>query len=242
MIYGTNSLECTHEASGTTIRFDAFGALQGWLDEQAPPLEVASAQEWKESHDLTGKLVVAYDWTYTTKYEGDLLLNPKMLRSGGVDICQVSETASSDAHCQQATQPALWEVTEESIDRAALMRQEPILYFDEVNLYESELDDNGISRVNVKVRVMASSWYVLMRYWLRADGTLTRIRDTRIYCPFHATSKAMCDSSHVIREVTHREGNFEDLDPKRAVEARLNPDVGQQFLPITFQKVEKLRI
>jgi len=31
MVHGHNFLECTHEASGVTLRFDAVQALKGWV-------------------------------------------------------------------------------------------------------------------------------------------------------------------------------------------------------------------
>ena len=31
MIHGHNTLQCTHEATGTTLRFDALHGLQGWV-------------------------------------------------------------------------------------------------------------------------------------------------------------------------------------------------------------------
>lgn len=34
-----------------------------------------------------------------------------------------------------------------------LMARDPILFFDEVPLYESELDDNGVSQLRVKVQL-----------------------------------------------------------------------------------------
>lgn len=37
------------------------------------------------------------------------------------------------------------------MDKSLLMRREPILYYAEIPLYESELDDNGASQLCVKV-------------------------------------------------------------------------------------------
>lgn len=45
-----------------------------------------------------------------------------------------------------------WQRSEQQMDRSALMARDPILYYDEVPLYESELDDNGASQLSVKVR------------------------------------------------------------------------------------------
>ena len=36
-----------------------------------------------------------------------------------------------------------------------LMARDPILFWDEVALYESELDDNGVSQLRVKVSSVA---------------------------------------------------------------------------------------
>ena len=50
------------------------------------------------------------------------------------------------------------------IDRELLMRREPILFYDELDLYESELDDHGMCTLSIKLRVMPSCFYILMRY------------------------------------------------------------------------------
>ena len=72
--------------------------------------------------------------------------------------------------------------TEERVDRGLLMERDPILFYDEMTLYESELDDNGEMSMSLKVRVMPRCWYVLMRLWMRVDGVLIRLRETRFFC------------------------------------------------------------
>ncbi len=49
-------------------------------------------------------------------------------------------------------------------------------------LFESDLDDNGVSQVTVKLRVMPRAWLVLLRFWLRVDGCMVRLRETRLFC------------------------------------------------------------
>ena len=44
-----------------------------------------------------------------------------------------------------------WEPTEERIDYEKLREREPIKFFDEVILFEDELDDNGCSKLSVKI-------------------------------------------------------------------------------------------
>ena len=65
-----------------------------------------------------------------------------------------------------------------------LRRQDPILFFDEVDLYEDELGDNGISFLSVKVRVMPARLLLLLRFFLRLDDVIFRVRDTRVYVEF----------------------------------------------------------
>jgi len=213
MIHGHNTLVCTHEASGVKLCFDAFPALQGWLEEAAPPLDVAIAEEWKNSHDLEGVKVMRYDWTYTTCYHGS------------VDN-------------SEAKVGAQWSETSDRIDRDRLSVHEPILFFDEVTLYESELDDNGVAQMSVKVRVMPSGWYVLMRFWLRVDGVLMRVRDTRFYCPFDCPPEA---PPTLLREICYKE---EALTGGAAAkfhgEALTNADIAQQLLPTKKLVTERL--
>lgn len=71
--------------------------------------------------------------TYTTDYAGT-----------------VATDSTSDAGTA-AAEPS-WERTSEGPDRGMLMARDPILFWDEVPLYESELDDNGVSQLRVKAR------------------------------------------------------------------------------------------
>jgi hypothetical protein len=84
-----------------------------------------------------------------------------------------------------------------------LKRRDPILFADEVVLYESELDDNGISVMSVKVRVMEQRMLLLCRLYMRLDGVVVRVRDTRVYVDFQR--------EEVIREYTAREDVFENV-------------------------------
>lgn len=91
----------------------------------------------------------------------------------------------------------------EPIPIALLKRPDPILFYEEVVLYESELDDNGISIFSVKVRVMPERMLLLCRLFMRLDNVLFRIRDTRIYVDFKKCK--------VIKEYTATEENFKTV-------------------------------
>jgi type 2A phosphatase activator TIP41 len=75
-----------------------------------------------------------------------------------------------------------------------LRQPDPILFFDEVDLYEDELGDNGMSLLSIKVRVMPARLLLLSRFFLRLDDVIFRVRDTRVYVEFE-TGRVMRDYS-----------------------------------------------
>lgn len=75
--------------------------------------------------------------TYTTDYAGSAHMDASTADTAGAEVS--------------------WEITTDSMDRSMLMARDPILFFDEVPLYESELDDNGVSQLRVKVVCLAHS-------------------------------------------------------------------------------------
>jgi type 2A phosphatase activator TIP41 len=84
-----------------------------------------------------------------------------------------------------------------------LKRPDPILFFDEVMLYEDELADNGISMLSCKIRVMPSRLLLLCRFFMRLDNVVVRLRDTRVYVDF--------DTGEVIREYQAKEEQYEKV-------------------------------
>lgn len=65
-----------------------------------------------------------------------------------------------------------------------LGQDNPVLHFSEVFLWETDLEDCGYAMSKVRYRVMADCFYVLLRNYLRVDGVLVRIFDTRIFHKF----------------------------------------------------------
>lgn len=84
-----------------------------------------------------------------------------------------------------------------------LKRQDPILFFDDVMLYEDEMADNGITLLSCKIRVMPQRLLLLCRFFMRLDNVLVRLRDTRIYADF---GKRL-----IIREYQAKEEKYETL-------------------------------
>ena len=56
----------------------------------------------------------------------------------------------------------------------------------------------------MQIRVMPKCWFVLLRFWLRVDDTIIRIREARYFSELRSTSI-------VLRELKHVEGTFEEL-------------------------------
>ncbi|KAL1873971.1 hypothetical protein VTK73DRAFT_672 [Phialemonium thermophilum] len=178
MIFGDNLVTVTHLPTGWSIEFGAEDALDLVDKTGRDMLRVAYAGEWSSSRERTSagikEVVKPYDWSYSTTYRGTV-------RPGG----------SSREAFGPSSKPIPLEL---------LKRRDPILFFDEVMLYESELDDNGISVLSVKLRVMEHRMLLLCRLFMRLDNVVVRIRDTRLYIDF--------DTDEVIREYTAKEDSF----------------------------------
>uniref|UniRef100_H2Y4E7 TIP41-like protein n=1 Tax=Ciona savignyi TaxID=51511 RepID=H2Y4E7_CIOSA len=177
MTFGNNKFEMHHE-SGFSICFNATDALK-LVDNKRDLMKVAMAKEWAESrknNEYISHTVKPFDWTYSTNYKGTLC-DPG-------NIVTVSKTS-------------------ERIDLEKLKKREKILYFEEMMLFEDELADNGSAQLTIKIRVMPSCFFLLMRFFLRVDGVLSRIFDTRWYHEFGTTS--------ALREYSEKEKSFSQM-------------------------------
>jgi len=178
MTFGNNTLELTHKPSGWKYSFTTQEALKGvkngQLEEADGGVKVGHSEAWLRSR--TGPLselpmpktvpTKPYDWTYTTMYPGH---------------------NKSSSPTTIAWQPADSENPSHIIPLAELSRQDPILFYAEIPLFEDELHDNGSSNLLVRIRVMPSCIFILSRFILRVDHVLFRAYDTRIYHSFSSS-------------------------------------------------------
>lgn len=180
MIFGDNLVSITHAPSGWSISFTTPEALDAVDKTDRKMLKVAYARDWESTREGTTQkikeVVKPYDWSYSTEYSG------------------TEEAGSSGQKLQDGSV---------AIPLALLQRRDPILFFDEVVLYESELDDNGISIYSAKLRVHEHRMLLLCRLFMRLDNVIVRIRDTRVYVDFKNES--------VIREYTVKEASFAEV-------------------------------
>uniref|UniRef100_A0A8C7PXD6 TIP41-like protein n=1 Tax=Oncorhynchus mykiss TaxID=8022 RepID=A0A8C7PXD6_ONCMY len=207
MLFGDNILRIQH-TDGYGIEFNAIDALKR-VNNMHDSVKVACAQEWQESRadsEHSKEVVKRYDWTYTTDYRGTLL---------GEDL-QMTATETS-----------------ERIDMEKLKAREQIMFFDDVLLFEDELHDHGVSMISVKIRVMPTSFFLLLRFFLRVDGVLIRINDTRLY---HEAGKNYMIREYIICKIS--------LLVFQNVPAALYTDPNEisQHLTLKLTKCEKLEL
>lgn len=204
MVFPDNVLRLKQESSGFGIEFTALHALQR-VHSGKQEIKIACAEEWKASRSDQPQVEnegKPFDWTFTTDYCGTLL--------GGL------KAEPSDVH----------------IDLEKLKRREQILFYSDVTLFEDELHDNGTAVCSVKIRVMPTGFYILLRFFLRVDNVLVRINDTRLYHEF--------GTSHIIREYTCRESKIEDLKVPTAI--LTDPNEINALLPLRSSSCEVLKL
>eukprot|EP00871_Galdieria_phlegrea_P005901 jgi/Galph1/799/GphlegSOOS_G5549.1 len=183
----------------SSFHFSAYDALKT-VSHEEPTLKVKPADLWKEKKNTFNLVVPSYDWTYTTCYGG-----------------------TWDRHGEE--EQLLGEAS--YLDWSLLKREDiSILFFRESVLFEDELDDQGISVLSVRLRVMSSFFYVLCRFWLRVDKVYFKICDTRI---FHQLG-----TRRILREAVQQEATFEQV-VEMGVDNRhfTSSDDMQKVLPVT---------
>ncbi|KAK3718389.1 Tap42 interacting protein [Vermiconidia calcicola] len=185
MIFGDNYVSISHVKSGWTITLNAEDAMDRVSKTEEGMLQVAVAEEWKKQRskqEEVKQVVKPFDWSYSTDYKG------------------TTEKGSSNGEWRES------DPQKHPIRTDLLSRPDPILFFDSVDLYEDELADNGIALLSIKVRVMPERLLLLCRFFLRLDGVIIRIRDTRVYIEH--------SSGTVIRQYTAKEEQYEAVQEK----------------------------
>lgn len=79
---------------------------------------------------------------------------------------------------------------------------------------------------------MPSSFFVLLRYFLRVDNVLVRINDTRLYHDF--------STNYILREYTNRESEINKL--RLPLPMFSDPNLLIQHLPLRISKYERISL
>ncbi|CEG43403.1 Uncharacterized conserved protein [Plasmopara halstedii] len=231
MVFGKNQLLLFHEPSGIAYNFLAVEALKG--AHFPPPISDAakdivankqlkvSIAKHDHSKEEVRELDISYDWTYSTNYKGSL---QRLIKSENHSTTLI-----------RSIKDVQLETAQERIDIEKLKEREPILWFDDVALYEDELHDHGVSAMSVKVRVMPSGFYVLSRFWMRLDHVVIRLHETRIHHLF--------GNDFFLREYTRKEEQFDSLfaqGQSKNMANYTNIDTFQHLLPVREAMYEKV--
>lgn len=202
MVFPQNKLRLCH-STGFIIEFNALDALK-LVVVGSMPVRVACSEDWKLTRRGTGfteNHLHPFDWTFSTEYSGTLLGEYRL------------------------------EATDQQIDIEKLKVREEILFFKEVILFEDELHDNGIALSSVKFRAMPTGFFLLHRFFLRVDGVLIRVIDTRMHYEL--------EKGYVLRERSFREAQFDEIShPEKAVSN--DPSEYLHLLPVKYVVTEKL--
>lgn len=186
MIFGNNYVLLSHAASGTEMRWTAFDALDT-VDKTGTDLKVSYSENWNATRDEHSEEIKhvtrPFDWTYSPDYRGTTIMSSSL----STDPPPPADPKNRDDNNEQGRGAGgrdEWVETEETLPMALLQRQDPILFYDDVILYESELDDNGTSLLSLRIRVMPNRLLLLSRFFMRLDDVLFRVRDVRVYVAF----------------------------------------------------------
>ncbi|KAI8925360.1 TIP41-like family-domain-containing protein [Entophlyctis helioformis] len=198
MLFGNNRLAIEHRC-GLLVSLDAVSALARVDNrpEAADRIKVACAAQWSKNssntHEKIRDIIKPYDWTYSTEHRGLVTVVGKAAREGGN-----GNGIEGESGAQLEMVPS-----DVGINIQQLLKPEPILFYDELVLFEDELADNGVALLSLRVRVMPSCFLVLQRFFLRVDGVMFRVIDTRYYHEF--------GSDVLIREFHSREAPYDAI-------------------------------
>ncbi|XP_059142040.1 TIP41-like protein isoform X2 [Physella acuta] len=202
MVFAENCLKIYHQ-SGCGIEFNALDALR-LVDASTDLIKVAASEEWQNARSECQHIknvVAPFDWTFTTDYKGTVFEDrPNTLK--------ISPTT-------------------ERINIENLKKKEPIHFYEDILLFEDELSDNGTSMLSVKVRVMPSCFFILLRFFVRVDQVLIRINDTRFY---HEAG-----TNYMLREFSSKEEKTSNIPSLHT-----DPNAVAEHLKLTKEIFEKL--
>ncbi|KAF2226783.1 TIP41-like family-domain-containing protein [Elsinoe ampelina] len=217
MIFGDNFVIIEHIPSGTRLEYNASDALDRVSKTEEGMLQVAYSEEWKKDRqhqDGIKEVVKPFDWSYSTDFKGT--------------------TTGAPTEWQPTTDK------ENPVRTDLLARQDPILFFDDVMLYEDELADNGIAIMSIKIRVMPERLLLLGRFFLRLDGVIVRVRDTRVYIELA--------SNRIIRQYTAKEDKYDNMRTKlhgrreNIPEALRDANLMSSLLPVVQDTLDYLDV
>lgn len=209
------------------LSFTARDALS-MVGSADPSIRVRAAARWVGKNDRADvevtKIEHASDWTFSTKYKGTI--NPQTCIKSIDTTSVTTERQLYEAATANQLVP---------IDYTALKNtQLPILYSSHIILFEDELDDNGISSYKVRIRVMPTFFFILARFFLRVDGVLLRVYDTRYYHRF--------GTDVLVRETSSKEARLDSTWAAIHPSSLRDPDDVSSRLPKLSSTLDNINL
>lgn len=160
MIFGNNKISISNDDK-FNISFNALDALK--LVNHDDLIKVSYSNDWINNklknniNNIPMNIHNPFNWTYETLYNGSI-------NSGNNWKIDTNDSIK--------------------IPIEKLSINNKIKFFIDLPLFEDELADNGISSLNVKIRVMDNCLLLLQRLFIRVDDVLLKIIDTRLFIDF----------------------------------------------------------
>jgi hypothetical protein len=209
-----DALVCwVHQHSNDSIEILQVPYATTWKEKQ----NYGKLQESGSSNEFICNEMRKWDWTFSTEYEctceheydsDNNLLNlfkfssSQDIRNKDIKYAiNVKEFSSNTISTSENRRKGWFQTDKSGIDITMLSQTNvPILFYDEIILYQDDLDDCGESTLEIKIRVMPECWFVLKRLFIRVDDVKVRIRDCRLFHKFGDSSIHM--------EVTWKEASL----------------------------------
>ena len=184
-------------------------------------IKVKHAEFWKnkkiDNNTEIKILEKISDWTYSSPYKGTVVIQQEK-KDINEDISINFDNIGIGKGKDTGPRVPFVEVTSEDIPVHNLGPNNEIKFYQELMLFEDELEDCGVSQSSVRFRVMGDCFFGLLRSYLRVDDVLIRVYDTRFYHEF--------GKNYILREFCWKESTYEELKKigfKFNTEFNMNP-------------------
>mmetsp|Transcript_4334 Transcript_4334/g.5978 ORF Transcript_4334/g.5978 Transcript_4334/m.5978 type:complete len:311 (+) Transcript_4334:64-996(+) len=233
ILFGNSFMKVWRLEGHFQLRFDALGTLRDWVAshvrDEAQIIKVPEAEIWSTHTADAGFKHEEYDWTFGNRYCGSL---EQFIGEWGSQ--EDGEKVDNEG---LISYPQWISTAEGGIQWEMLQTRDPILFYDEVVLFEDYLHDHGYVQSSAKLRVMPKCWFLLLRFWLRVDGILIKVWDVRYFHCF--------ETSEIWREKKYAETSFERLAETGLpldIQSYQDPNVFYRHLEVKDISNERLEI
>ena len=211
VFYGYNRLYVVNESKNFCYEFNPlqfmsltkFDIRQKLFDEKdiyyvPPEVKVQYHKTWEnmklEGRDDIKRIKPTSDWSFSSPYMG---FYSSIYKSSINNFYpSIKEDKKFEKKYGEQTGGVL-------IPMEKLKPENKIIEYYQVEFFEDELSDNGISEGKIRFRIMNDCFYGLMRSYLRIDNVLIRNIDTRIYHGF--------GDDYIIRNISVKEMSYDKL-------------------------------